>query len=157
MIVFSSLWRYNNLTMLAKLILLFILVPVVELYLLIKVGQFLGAWNTILLVIITGVLGAALAKMEGMRVLTSMQQDMAKAQMPTDKIIDGVLVLIGGLLLLTPGILTDILGLSLIIPFFRTLLREPIKKKFMASFNKKGSTTNNSRTHVKVIDISNND
>lgn len=132
--------------MLGKLMLLFILVPMVELALLIEVGRFLGTVNTIILVIVTGVLGAALAKFEGLRVMTDLQKDLMQMKMPADKLIEGVMVLVGGLLLLTPGILTDITGVLLILPISRRIFKEMLKKKFAQKVD--------ARTHVKVIDLS---
>lgn len=132
--------------MLGKLILLFIFVPVIELALLIQVGQYLGTLNTILLVIITGVVGGILAKLEGLRVMQNIQKDLMELKMPADRLVDGVLVLIGGILLLTPGILTDILGLSLLIPFTRKFFREMVKKKFASKISRKES-------NIKVIDL----
>lgn len=126
--------------------LLFILVPMVELALLIEVGRFLGTVNTIILVIVTGVLGAALAKFEGLRVMTDLQKDLMQMKMPADKLIEGVMVLVGGLLLLTPGILTDITGVLLILPISRRIFKEMLKKKFAQKVD--------ARTHVKVIDLS---
>lgn len=132
--------------MLGKLMLLFIFVPMVELALLIEVGRFLGTVNTIILVIVTGILGAALAKFEGLRVMTDLQKDLMQMKMPADKLIEGVMVLVGGLLLLTPGILTDITGVLLILPISRGMFKEILKKKFAKKVNE--------RTHVKVIDLS---
>lgn len=139
--------------MLGKLILLFIFVPVIELYLLIEVGQWLGALNTIVLVIVTGIAGAALAKFEGLRVLHDLQKELVELKTPGDKMIEGVLVLVGGLLLLTPGIITDVLGFSLIIPFSRKYFREIAKKKFTTSVQNKAGN-NPERTRIKVIDLS---
>ena len=76
--------------MLGKLILLFIFVPIIELALLIQVGQYLGTLNTILLVIITGFAGGFLAKLEGLRVLQNIQKDLLEFKMPADRLIDGV-------------------------------------------------------------------
>ena len=117
--------------MLATLILLFIFVPIIELAVLIEVGQYIGTFYTILLVIVTGVVGAFLAKMEGLRVWHALQKDLKQFKMPTDRMIDGVLILIGGAFLLTPGLITDILGFLLIIPFTRFPIREYVKRRFI--------------------------
>jgi len=116
--------------MLGKLLALFILVPLVELIILIEVGKIIGTLNTIGLVIVTGFIGALLAKFEGLRVWTQLQAELLQGKIPADKMIDGVMILAGGVMLLTPGILTDILGLSLIIPFSRKPFRQMLKKKF---------------------------
>jgi len=129
--------------MLATLITLFILVPIIELAVLIEVGQYIGTFYTIMLVIVTGVVGAFLAKMEGLRVWHQLQRDLRELKMPTDRMIDGVLILIGGAFLLTPGLITDVLGFLLIIPFTRFPLREYLKKRF----------TRKMKDKIKVIDI----
>ena len=116
--------------MLSILIPLFIIVPLIELAILIEIGQWIGTFYTVLLVVGTGIIGAILAKLEGMRVWHKLQKDLQELKMPTNRIIDGVLILIGSAMLLTPGILTDILGFCLIIPGPRNIIREIIKKRF---------------------------
>jgi UPF0716 protein FxsA len=102
--------------MLFKLLLLFILAPLIELALLVYVGTLIGPWYTILIVVATGILGAVLAKRQGTaivnRIRSSLQQDM----LPSGELFAGALIFIGGLVLLTPGIITDILGFALLIP-----------------------------------------
>ena len=117
--------------MFGKLLSLFIIVPLLELALLIEVGKHLGVWNTIALVLITAVAGALMMQLEGLRVWNNLQQDLMNLRMPTDNIINGVLILIGGVVLLTPGIITDIIGITLLLPFTRVLYRNWLKKKFM--------------------------
>ena len=102
--------------MFARLALLFVIVPLVELALLIQVGQAVGLAPTILLVLATGVGGAALARREGLRTLAAIQGDLAEGRLPGSALLDGAAILFGGALLLTPGILTDVLGLSLLLP-----------------------------------------
>ena len=113
--------------MFAQLLFLFVVVPVVELYMLIRLGTLIGAMPTLGIVIITGIVGAALAKQQGFAVLRRIQTEMGSMQMPGDAMFDGVLVLIGGILLMTPGILTDIAGFLLLIPFSRDMLKFYIK------------------------------
>ena len=108
--------------MFSLLFLLFVGVPLVELWLLLQVGERVGAMPTIALVIGTGVLGANLARREGMRTIEKINATMAQGQMPHEALLDGLAIFLGGTLLLTPGILTDILGFSLLIPFTRPLL-----------------------------------
>jgi UPF0716 protein FxsA len=115
--------------MLGKLILLFTVVPIIELYILIQIGNQIGALNTILLVFITGVVGAFLAKSEGSHIIRNIKKDMAGGKMPADELINGLCVLIGGALLLTPGIFTDVFGFVLVIPFTRIFLIKTIKRK----------------------------
>lgn len=112
------------------LVILFIVVPAIEIYLLIKLGAIIGGFNTLLLVIATGIVGAALAKSQGLAILNTIQNKLSQGQLPTDQIINGLLVFGGGLLLLTPGILTDILGLSMVFPGTRFLWVASAKKWF---------------------------
>jgi UPF0716 protein FxsA len=110
------------------LVLLFIVVPAIELWGLISVGKLIGGWTTVGLVILTGVLGAWLAKQQGLQVLRLVQLQLSRGQLPTDALLDGVLVLVGGILLLTPGFFTDIAGLVLLIPYTRMFVRFFLKK-----------------------------
>lgn len=115
--------------MLGKLLLLFTVVPVVELYLLITIGQRLGAEPTIGLVLVTGLLGATLARREGARVLRNWQEAMARGQMPKEGVISSVLVLVGGVLLVTPGVLTDVTGLLLLVPWSRRRIAGVVRNR----------------------------
>lgn len=105
-----------------RLFLLFTVVPLVELYLLIAVGRILGPVPTIGLVLLTGALGAWFARLEGAKVLRRWQEAVARQQLPKDGVIDGLLIFIGGLMLITPGILTDIAGLSMVVPPTRRVI-----------------------------------
>ncbi len=115
--------------MLGYLILLFTVVPVVELSLLIKAGQHIGLFPTITIVIATGVVGAYLAKLQGLLTLQRIQQDVNQGRMPADKLVDGIIILCSGLLLLTPGFLTDLIGFLGLIPATRNLLKKWLKQK----------------------------
>ena len=105
------------------LALLFVVVPVVEIYLLIQVGQVIGPWWTVLLLIASGVAGSYLVKREGGRAWRALQQALAEHRMPAKELADGALILIGGTLLLTPGFLSDLVGAFLILPFTRPVAR----------------------------------
>ncbi|MGI2335990.1 MAG: FxsA family protein [Dehalogenimonas sp.] len=96
--------------------LLFIGIPLIELALLIYIGNILGVFPTILIVIVTGLVGAMLAKRQGFAALSKIRSNMAQGTPPGDDILQGGLILIGGLLLLTPGVLTDLIGFALLIP-----------------------------------------
>lgn len=102
-----------------RLFLLFTAVPLLELWLLIQVGQRIGPTPTIALVLLTGIVGAWLAKAEGFRVVRQWQRAIAEGRLPEDGILSGLLVLAGGLLLITPGVLTDVVGLALLVPPIR--------------------------------------
>ena len=114
--------------MFGRLLFLFIITPMVELLLLIEIGKAIGTFEVILLTIVTGIAGAALAKSQGLSVLRKMQQEMAEGRMPASNLIDGVMILIGGILLLTPGVLTDLFGLSLLIPWTRIPMKKRLRK-----------------------------
>lgn len=105
------------------LLALIIIVPALEIWLLIFSGKTLGVLVTILLIISTGVLGAWLAKYQGIEALRKAQQQMSYGQMPGDVIIDGLCILVGGVVLLTPGFITDALGFMLLIPTTRNLIK----------------------------------
>ncbi len=115
--------------MLGYLILLFITVPIIELALLIKIGQVLGVGYTLGLVIVTGVVGAYLAKLQGLLTLRRIQEEVNHGKMPTDRLFDGLVILCSGLLLLTPGIITDITGFLGLIPFTRNVFKKWLKQK----------------------------
>ena len=112
-----------------KLLILFITVPLLELALLIKIGTLIGTFNTILLILITGILGAALTKQQGLGVITRIREDMALGKVPSDELFNGVCILVGGFLLLTPGLLTDALGFSLLIPSARKGIKKYLRYK----------------------------
>jgi UPF0716 protein FxsA len=115
--------------MLGYLILLFTVVPIVELALLIKIGQFLGVFYTVGIVIVTGVTGAYLAKLQGLITLRKIQEEVNNGRMPADRLFDGVLILCSGLLLLTPGLITDLLGFLGLIPLSRNLFKRWLREK----------------------------
>jgi UPF0716 protein FxsA len=101
---------------------LFTLLPFVELYLLIRIGTVVGTLPTLGFVIGIGITGAILARSQGRRVLSELQLALAEGRMPTEAVLSGVLILIGGVLLITPGVITDFVGLLLLFPPSRRLL-----------------------------------
>ncbi len=120
--------------MFLRLFLLFTCIPLVELFLLLKIGSIVGALNTILLVIITGVLGAYLAQQEGLRTLERIRTLMAQGEMPGEPLIDALLILVAGFVLITPGILTDLLGFLMLIPATRAPIRRWIRGQLERKF-----------------------
>ncbi len=121
--------------MFIRLLLLFTLVPLIELALLIEIGQKIGLWNTIAIVVLTGFIGAALARSEGFGIISRIQSELASGQLPGDSLIDGALVLAGALLLLTPGLITDAFGFALLLPFSRAFVKIYLKKYFNQKIN----------------------
>ncbi len=118
--------------MLFRLLLLFTVVPLIELALLIKIGERIGAWTTVGLVLLTGLVGAALARHEGWRTWTAIQHDLAAGRLPGDRIVDGLLILVAGVLLVTPGVMTDVVGLLLLFPLTRWQVRRYLKRRLEA-------------------------
>jgi UPF0716 protein FxsA len=112
-----------------RLLLLFTIVPIIELALLIQIGTWIGTIPTVLIVLVTGGVGAFLARQQGGRVWLRIQEELQAGGFPADHLIDGLLLVVAGALLLTPGLLTDILGMSVLIPFTRAPIREFIKRR----------------------------
>jgi UPF0716 protein FxsA len=112
-----------------KLILLFTVVPFVELYLLLLLGRLMGFFPTVGLVLLTGLVGAALARTEGLRVVRQWQQDLAQGRVPEEGVLGGLLVLVGGVLLITPGVLTDVVGFLLLFPSTRMVLVDILRRR----------------------------
>ncbi len=115
--------------MFARLLLLFTIVPMAELYILIKIGSYLGAFNTILLIVITGILGARLARLEGLRTLRQIMQSISRGIVPAEELVDSVLIFVAGIVLVTPGVLTDAMGLFLLVPYTRTIFKRWLRRK----------------------------
>lgn len=105
------------------LLLLFIVVPIVELAVIIQVGGYIGVWQTITLLVLDSVIGAVLVKREGRRAWDAFRQALAETRWPGDEVTQGALVLFGGALLLTPGFLSDAVGLGLLLPPVRAVVR----------------------------------
>lgn len=110
--------------MFIKLLIIFIFIPLLEIYILLEAGRIVGLAPTISLIILTGIAGAWLARSQGVEILRRIQQETSMGQMPAVTLIDGALILVGGLLLLTPGFFTDALGFSFLIPLTRELWRK---------------------------------
>jgi UPF0716 protein FxsA len=112
--------------MFLRLLLLFTVVPLVELFLLVKLGTVIGVGPTVLIVLLTGFLGALLARWQGLGVLRRLSEDLGEGRLPADALIDGLLILIAGAVLLTPGLLTDALGFFLLMPAGRRAVRRTV-------------------------------
>ena len=118
------------LKMLFYLIALFSLTTLAELVLLIKIWQATSFTTTLVIVLMTGIIGGAMARNQGFRIWMRIQQELAQGALPGDSLIEGLIILVGGCLLVTPGVLTDLVGLMTLIPFTRRLIRDWLKKKF---------------------------
>ena len=126
-----------------KLLLLFVIVPAAELALLIQAGIYLGTWLTLALIVFTGIVGAYLARRQGLSVLTRAQKQMARGEVPAGSLADGVMILVAGALLMTPGIFTDAFGFSLLVPGFRNLIKDTLLARFRKAVEE-------NRLHVHV-------
>jgi len=110
-------------------IVLFLVVPIVEIYILLKVGNIIGAFPTIILVVLTAVIGAGLLRQQGLSTLARLQQNMGQGKIPAQEMIEGVLLAVGGALLMTPGFVTDTMGFLCLLPFSRTFIAKNIMKR----------------------------
>lgn len=109
--------------MLARLFLLFLIVPVIEIYLLLKVGSLIGAVPTVAILLAISFLGAWLVRHQGFLVLRRIQTELAQGHLPAAELLDGALILVGGVLLLTPGFFTDFLGIFFLFPPTRVAIK----------------------------------
>jgi UPF0716 protein FxsA len=123
------------------LLVLFIAVPVIEIGLFIQIGGFLGLWPTIALVLVSAVVGASLVRSQGIRTLLTVQQRLQQGELPAQQILEGVLLAAAGVLLLTPGFLTDAMGMALLLPLPRAMVARRLMSKisvtnhFQGGFN----------------------
>lgn len=116
--------------MVRRLILLFMVVPIIELAVLIQLGRLIGLWPTLGIIAVTGVLGAMLASREGLRAWHAFQMELAQGRVPGRPILDGLSIFAGGALLLTPGLLTDFLGFALLARPTRRWLQDRVVNRF---------------------------
>ena len=123
--------------MLLKLFLAFTIIPIIEIYLLIEIGSMFGALTAVTLVILTGFLGAFLARMQGLQTLYRIQESLREGKMPSGELLDALLIVIAGIVLLTPGFITDSAGFLLLIPATRNSLkywlRRQIELRYMSN------------------------
>jgi UPF0716 protein FxsA len=118
----------------ALLVALLIIVPIVELAVILQVGQWLGVWETLALLLAISVAGAWLVKGQGLAVLRRIRMETAMGRLPGRSVVDGALVLVAGILMLTPGFVTDALGLVLLVPATRVPLREAMLRRWSRRF-----------------------
>ena len=112
--------------MFSKILASFILVLLIDLFILIKLGEYIGFWYTIAIIIIAGIVGAVMVMREGLSVIQKVKKDLGQGVIPGRQLLSGLLVLIGGMLLIAPGIITDVAGFMLIIPGSRDKFVEMI-------------------------------
>jgi UPF0716 protein FxsA len=118
--------------MFPRLALLFILLPILELAVLVKLGQLVGFWPTLALVLGTGFIGAHLARSAGTKLLAHVRSEMGAGRVPSEALLDGLAILVGGILLLTPGIITDVAGIALLFGPTRRWIQARARRWFEA-------------------------
>lgn len=109
--------------MFIKLLFLFIFIPIIEIYVLIEAGRQIGIGATLALVVLTGVAGAYLARSQGFQLLARIQSDLQQGRVPAEELFDGAMILAGGMVLLTPGFCTDLIGFLLLTPATRSYIK----------------------------------
>lgn len=146
------------------LFLLFIIVPIIEISVLMQVGELIGAWPTVAIVIVSAWLGAKYVRQQGIATLQSVQTKMAQGEMPSSEIVTGVMLLVAGVLLVTPGFVTDIFGLLLLVPNVRQALANTVQNHIKtnqgsafgnaAHFHSSTFTQANGQTYENDVDDS---
>ena len=121
--------------MVGRLLILLAVLPVVEIYLLVVIGRSIGAAPTLAFVLASALIGGWLAKREGLRVLQSVQGSLARGEMPNDGVISGFLVLVGGVLLVIPGVVTDAMSLVLLLPWTRRRVADALRRRLEQQFS----------------------
>ena len=114
----------------ARWILLFVTLPVLELVLLLEIGARIGTLSTLGLIAVTGVLGASLARSQGLRVFDEVRTSLARGEVPAGSFVDGLLILIAAAVLLTPGVITDACGFALLVPAVRSRIKAGLIRRF---------------------------
>lgn len=120
--------------MIFRLILLFTVIPMIELFLLIQIGKCLGALPTVIIVFTTGIAGGFLARSQGLSVYRTIRRDLQDGIVPTDSLLDGLFILIAGALLITPGLISDMVGFFIMIPIFRRWMKKQLTRNFHQKF-----------------------
>ena len=124
--------------MLLRFFLVFTIVPIIEVWLLIRVGRVIGALPTVGILLAVSLTGAWLARSQGFRVVVAIREELAAGHLPAAHILDGALILAGGILLLVPGFFTDFIGLFFLIPATRTLLKRWLRSRLERSLRQRG-------------------
>ncbi|MGO2509440.1 MAG: FxsA family protein [Vibrio hibernica] len=115
--------------MFAILLVLFILVPIIEITLFIQVGGMIGLWPTIAIVLTTAIVGASLVRSQGIQTIMSVQSRLQQGELPAQQIVEGIMLAVAGVLLLTPGFMTDFLGMMILLPGPRAIFAKQLMKR----------------------------
>lgn len=159
---------YPDLMVLLVLAVVFVIVPLLELYVIIQVAQVVGGWQTLAVLVVESALGVWLLKRQGLGVLDRINRSLRGHQLPHRELIDGFLILLAGALMLAPGFLTDILGYLLLIPATRAMFRSLVTRRFRRRLGRgvgwfgagpDGAASQRRRTWVesRVVDVQPND
>lgn len=119
-----------------KILALFVVLPFIELYLLLQLAEVTSPFFTFATIISTGIVGAFFAKQQGQKVYSNIQGELQLGRLPGDNLLHGLCVLVGGILLLTPGLISDTIGLLLLLPLTRTIFSRWLKRKFSGVLQK---------------------
>ncbi len=144
---------------LARLFLLLTILPLVELALLLLMGRYISVWFTLSFVVVTALAGSILLRYQGLQTFRNIQRDLQEKRMPTDSLLDGLFVFIAAILLILPGVTTDIVGLTILIPPLRKLYKIWLVRWFKSKFKLQGFA-NPQRTQVidsQIVDSSERD
>ncbi len=128
--------------MFARLLLIFTIIPLIELMILITIGSKVGVLPTVLLVIVTALVGISLARYQGLSTLSRIRHSLSAGRIPAEELLDGLFILVAAILLIAPGILTDITGILLLIPFTRNNFKKWLKSKMQDWINRGGGSVN---------------
>ena len=139
--------------MLLRLLLLFTAVPLIELTLLLQLADWTSWQFSLGLVFGTGIVGATLARYQGLRCMNGVQEELAAGRLPGDRMIDGLMILVAGALLVTPGMLTDLVGFALLTPIFRSWMRRYLKRRFEARIRAVAAQHAATSPRDQVIDV----
>lgn len=119
-----------------KIVIFFIIAPILDLYILINASKEMGFWTTVLLIVATSIAGYYLARSEGKIVIKNINSDLAQGIVPNEELLNGLCILLGGIFLIIPGIITDIIGITMVLPGTRDLYKSYFKKTFANKINR---------------------
>ncbi len=130
--------------------LIFIIIPLIEIFIFAEVGEAIGGLNTIILVLVTGAIGVLCVRTQGLSTLISAQQKMNSGEVPAEEMVNGIMIVVAGILLITPGFLTDFIGFMLFIPFIRNIFWGFFKVQGISGYT--SATVKRSYDEENIID-----
>lgn len=139
--------------MLFTLFMLFVILPLIEISILIKIGSIMGLFNTVMLILLTAMVGSFMVKMEGLNILYRFQENANRGIFPSEELFDGILVLIAGVLLITPGVVTDFIGFLFVFPASRSVIKKLIKRYLKDHMIVNTNNDNDSNNDNNIIDV----